>query len=158
MKNKGLTPVIAVVLLMTIAVAATSTAYQFIINAQETAQQGFEEQFSQQQLESRSDLNIQTIYQGPGNDAFMSIRNTGSVKQVIESESGKKYWNLYVNGTPAGSDGTSWSYISGRPAASGELTGTCTVTVPGTPPAQPWCLRVPVRVVPPSYRSGSTHC
>lgn len=108
MNSKGITPVVAVVLLMTIAIAATTAAYEFIINTQTNAEKSFEDQFNQRELERRSDLNVETIYKGPDGYAFMSIRNTGSITQTIEDADGR-YWNLYVDNKPV----NDWTYVGG---------------------------------------------
>lgn len=110
MSSKGVTPVIAVVLLITISVAATGTAYTFIINAQESAQESYEERFTQRQIEQRTDLGIEHVYNNSDGDALMVIRNTGSLTQKIE-EGDQKFLTVYDNGDPVGGDGTGWTYV-----------------------------------------------
>lgn len=110
MKSKGVTPVVAVVLLMGIAVAATTTAYQVIQNTQSEIQSGFEDELTQDQLERQTNLNIEAIYEGDNGNAFMTIRNTGEVPNKIQ-EDGQKYWHLYVDNRPAGGTGTAWDYV-----------------------------------------------
>lgn len=110
MSSKGVTPVIAVVLLITISVAATGTAYTFIINAQESAQESYEERFTQRQIEQRTDLGIEHIYNNSQGDALMIVRNTGTLTQIVE-EDGQKFWTIYVDGTPVGGDGKAWTYV-----------------------------------------------
>lgn len=116
MKSKGVTPVIAVVLLMTIAVAATSTAYQIINNAQSDVQSSFEDSFSQEELQRQSELNIEAIYEGSDGNAYMTVRNTGSVKQLVQGSEGQKYWTVKVDNAPIGGDnsGTDWDYVGDR--------------------------------------------
>lgn len=125
MKSKGVTPVVATVLLMAIAVAATTTAYQFIINTQNEVQEATEAQLSQEELQRKSNLNIEAIYEGNNGNAFMTVRNTGSVRQTIQEENGQKLWYLYVDDRPVGGDGTDWSYVgsqSGRVVLSPDST------------------------------------
>lgn len=119
MKNKGVTPVVAIVLLMAMAVAATTTAYQVMNNAQSDVQDSFEDSLSAEERERRTDLNIEVIYQGDNGNAFMTVRNTGSEKQIIQEDDGQKYWTLLVDGAPADGTGTSWGYIGSQ---SGEVT------------------------------------
>ena len=131
MNRKGVTPVIAVVLLMAISVAATGAAYTFITNAQENVADGFEEKWGQQQLEQKSDLNIEHIYKSSNNYAFLVIRNTGSVPQLIQGkQSGEtiKYWNLYIDGPPA----SNWDYISSPGSNPVTLSATDTITINST--------------------------
>lgn len=113
MSRKGVTPVIATVLLITISIAATSTAYTFIMNAQQSAKDSYEERFSQKEIERRTDLNIEHIYEeSSSGNAILVIRNTGSLTQRVE-EDGTKYWALYADGEPIGpsDSGTTWDYV-----------------------------------------------
>lgn len=134
MNRKGVTPVIAVVLLMAISVAATGTAYTFITNAQHNVAEGFEEKWGQQQLDQKSDLNIEHIYKSSNNYAFLVIRNTGSVPQLIQGEDSNgntvKYWNLFIDGPPA----TDWSYTGSTPSSPVTLSATDTITINSTKP------------------------
>ena len=109
MSSKGVTPVIAVVLLITISIAATGTAYTFIINAQQGAQESYEERFNQRQIEQRTDLNIEHVYNNSDGDALMIVRNTGSLSQIIEEDD--KFWTVYADGSPIGTDGKNWEYV-----------------------------------------------
>lgn len=120
MSSKGITPVIAVVLLITISIAATSAAYEFIMSAQQDAKDNFEQKFSQQELEENTELDIENVYRS-GSYAIISVRNTGTIEHVIETkeENGDstKYWVLYMNNNPVGPDsegGTAWEYINGN--------------------------------------------
>ena len=110
--SKGVTPVIATVLLITISVAATGTAYTFIMNAQQSAKDSYEDRFSQREIERRTDLNIEHIYEesSTGN-ALLVVRNTGSLTQQIETPESGKFWTLIVDGRPVNGDGTSWNYV-----------------------------------------------
>lgn len=110
MNRKGVTPVIAVVLLMTISVAATGAAYTFIMNTQENVADSFSDRWSQREIRQKTDLNIEHIYKGSNGYAILVVRNTGTLDQIIRENVGGStvnYWNLYVGGPPA----SSWSYI-----------------------------------------------
>lgn len=117
MKSKGVTPVVAVVLLMGIAIAATTTAYEVIINTQEDAQTGIEDDISQREVRRQSDTNIETIYNS-GGKAYISVRNTGSVSQNIENQNGNKQWTLTVDGRIT----NGWTIIGGTKEISPEST------------------------------------
>lgn len=112
--SKGVTPVIATVLLITISIAATASAYTFITNAQQQFVEGTESDLRQQELRQKSGLNIEYVYNSTGNFTFLTVRNTGSITLPVE-KSGGKLWSLYANGRPvssdAGSNGKGWKYI-----------------------------------------------
>lgn len=112
MTSKGITPVIATVMLITISIAATGTAYTFIMNAQETAKDSYEDRFTQREIERKTDINLEHIYEDSNGDAILIIRNTGSLTQIVE-EDDTKFWTLYVDGEPVGpsDSGTAWTYV-----------------------------------------------
>ncbi len=128
MSRKGVTPTIAAILLITISVAAAGAAYTFIINAQQETARGFEEKLRQEELEDKSDLNIEHMYQSPATgDAVMMVRNTGSITLQVEQDD-EKYWTMFADGTPIGSGGTGWTYQSG-PQVDFELSPSDIVTL-----------------------------
>lgn len=76
MKRKGITPVIAVVLLLLITVGAVASAwglYQNIISDQSQL-----DQLNAQQRASNTDIAYNSVYEGENGYAIMSIENTGS--------------------------------------------------------------------------------
>jgi len=113
--SKGLTPVIATVLLMTISIAAAASAYTFITQAQKQAANNFEQNLNQQQLRDKSDLNIEYVYNSTGNFTIMTVRNTGSISLKILDDNGDKVWSLYSDGRPvssgAGKNGKGWKFF-----------------------------------------------
>lgn len=128
----------ATVLLITISVAATASAYTFITGAQKQAAQNFEDDLRQQEKRQQSDMNIEYVYNSTGNFTFMTVRNTGSITLPVEKD-GQKYLSLYSNGRPVSSDagtgGKGWKYIDtpSQPVLldpSGTLNINTTVTYP----------------------------
>ncbi len=109
MNSKGITPVIATVLLMTITVAATASAYTFMTGVQDDFMENTEDRLSNQERESQSDINIETAYNSTDGYIMLSIRNTGSLTLEVEDEDGNKAWDLFIDGRPKG-DGTGWEY------------------------------------------------
>lgn len=111
--SKGITPVVATVLLMTISIAATASAYTFITGTQQQVAENFEEDLRQQELEQQSSLDIEYMYNSTGNFTWMTVRNTGSVPLEIRDE-GTRILSLYADGVPvesdAGESGKGWRY------------------------------------------------
>jgi FlaG/FlaF family flagellin (archaellin) len=137
MNSKGVTPVIATVLLITISVAATGAAYTYIINAQDAAANDFQERLTDQQIRESSDLGIEHIYSSGGGFAFLVVRNTGTVDQIVQGENDQKYWTLYVDGVPVGttgSSGTGWEYLGTTPTGSYNLEPSKTLSINSTEP------------------------
>lgn len=114
--SKGITPVVATVLLITISVAATASAYTFITGAQKEAAQNFEQDLRQQEIRQKSSINIEYVYNSTNNYTFMTVRNTGSVTLPV-NKSGSKQLSLYADGKPVSSDvgdnGEGWKYVNG---------------------------------------------
>jgi len=109
MKSKGITPVIASVLLMTITVAATASAYTFMTGIQEDFMENTENQLEDQERNSQSDINIETAYNSTDGYIILSVRNTGALTLEVEDSSGNKLWNLFVEGRPV-DGGTGWTH------------------------------------------------
>jgi flagellin-like protein len=100
MNSKGVTPVIATVLLMTITVAATASAYTFMTGIQDDFMENTEDRLSSQEREAQSDINIETAYNSSDGYVLLSVRNTGSVTLEVEDENDNKAWDLYIEGRP----------------------------------------------------------
>ncbi len=111
--RKGITPVVATVLLITISVAATASAYTFITKTQKQVGESFEQDLNQEERRMQSDINIEYAYNSTGRFVFMNVRNTGSVTLPV-NKSGRKYLTLYADGRPvsssAGDNGQGWKY------------------------------------------------
>lgn len=104
MSSKGITPVIATVLLITITVAATASAFTFMTQIQDDFKESSEDRLNQQQKESKSDFNIEFVYNSSDGYIMMSVRNTGSMTMEVEDDN-NKVWNLFADGKP-----TTWKY------------------------------------------------
>lgn len=117
-RSKGLTPVIATVLLITISLAATGTAYQFIQNAQEAQRKSYYEDFNQRQVTQGTDMDIESIYESSGN-TYIILRNTGRLRLLMD-EDDEKSIEILVDGQLRQSGGEpDWSYASGDPNPGG---------------------------------------
>ncbi|MFB6148009.1 MAG: hypothetical protein ABEJ66_03925, partial [Candidatus Nanohaloarchaea archaeon] len=116
--SKGITPVVATVLLITISIAATASAYTFITNTQKEFTENMRQDLRQQERQSRADLNIEYVYNSSHNFTFMAIRNSGSISLPINT-SGMKQLSLYAEGKPVSSNvgdgGKGWKYVEPTP-------------------------------------------
>lgn len=111
--KKGVTPLVATVLLLTISVAATGTAFTFLMQTQDDIKTKYEERFSQNRLEDQTSLNIEYVHNSTNGWTILDIRNTGSLSFPIE-EDGEKYLSLYVDDRPVNNDPKSWKYTTSR--------------------------------------------
>lgn len=81
MNRKGITPVIAIVLLLMMTVAAAGLAYSWIMSMQETAQAGISEDISARMETMRAGITIISVWQTgatPDTGISMAIKNSGS--------------------------------------------------------------------------------
>lgn len=102
--SKGITPVIATVLLITISVAATVSAFTFINNLQDQAKQNWKNRLDERKAETKSSIDIENAYNRSG-DIALQVRNTGSIALNVNNETVK----FYVNGRPE----KDWTVFSG---------------------------------------------
>ena len=105
MNRKGITPIVATVLLMLMAVAAVGSASVFLDDTLTGLQENLEGDLEEEQTVEASDLRIQSAYRGADGNINIDVRNSGSVTLNIE-EDGSKLWNLYIDGRPQ-----SWEYV-----------------------------------------------
>ncbi|MFB6145579.1 MAG: archaellin/type IV pilin N-terminal domain-containing protein [Candidatus Nanohaloarchaea archaeon] len=96
MKRKGITPVIAVVLLLLITVGAVAGAWQTYQSL--IANQDQQEQLAAQRKASNTDIDFASVYNSSDGTIQMSIRNTGQRAINVSKE-----FSLYV--IPPGSQG-----------------------------------------------------
>lgn len=113
MSSKGITPVIATVLLILISVAATVSAFTFLTSIQEQAQRSWEQRFSDQELESKSGIGIEFMY-NESTWLMMSVRNTGSITIPVKDENGERLWDMYIDGRPLDGGPKSWSLTGSK--------------------------------------------
>ncbi|MFB6144715.1 MAG: hypothetical protein ABEJ98_05380 [Candidatus Nanohaloarchaea archaeon] len=112
MSSKGITPVIATVLLILVSVAATVSAFTFLTSIQQQARHSWEQKFNEQQLASKSEIGIEFMY-NKSTYFVMSVRNTGSITVPVK-EKGNRLWDLYINGRPVNGDASSWSLTGSK--------------------------------------------
>lgn len=111
MSSKGVTPVIATVLLIGISVGATFTAYTFLMDASDRTQEGYEERIEQENLEDETAIDIERVYNSSGGYAFLLIRNLGSRPVTLVNDAGDRYLSVFVDGEPVGSTPQDWSFV-----------------------------------------------
>ncbi len=124
-RRKGITPVIAIVLLLMMTVAAAGLAYEFIMNMSEKQTEAIGEQVDAQSNKMRTELRILQV-QESGADLDFLIKNTGSlaVSRINHSTTDYKLDGKIIPTTPVFSD-TCYTEDS---IETGE---TCTLTVAG---------------------------
>jgi hypothetical protein len=106
MNEKGITKVVSTILLMSIAVAAVSSAAIFIGGTFYGIQQGVESWIEEDDRRESSSISINYGYNGTNGSLIVELRNNGGRALVIENEQGKRF-NMYFNGIPE-----SWKYVS----------------------------------------------
>jgi len=104
MSRKGITPIVATVLLMLIAVGAVGSASVFLDDTLTGLQENLEGDLEEEQTVEASDLRIESAYRSSG-DINIDVRNSGSVTLDVARD-GSKLWNLYIDGRPQ-----NWDYV-----------------------------------------------
>ena len=98
-KSKGVTPILATILLLFIAVAAVSSAAVFLQGTIENIQSGAEDEMEREELIRNSDLRIQSGFNSSEGFMHIVVRNSGSVTMPIVEDS-EAVWSLFVDGAP----------------------------------------------------------
>lgn len=106
-KLKGVSPVVAEVLLMGIAVSAAVSAGVFLQGTISDIQDGAEDQISQEDREESTSIGVDFGYNGTNGYLLMDVRNTGSYTIAVEEED-QKNWNMYIDNIPV-----EWNYTDG---------------------------------------------
>lgn len=99
MKSKGVTPIVATMLLLVMAVAAVASASVFLEGTVTDIRDGLEDDLEREDRISSSDIRVEEAYEGSDGDIIVDIRNSGSVTLDLVDE-GDKLWSLYVDGAP----------------------------------------------------------
>jgi flagellin-like protein len=102
--SKGITPVVATVLLMLIAVSTIGSASVFLDDTVEGVRSGLEDEINRQDRVENSDIRIDSAYNSTDGYLFVDVQNPGSVTLEVE-RNGTKLWNLYIDGKPQ-----EWNY------------------------------------------------
>lgn len=109
--RKGVTPVVATVLLLGISVAATASAFSIITGAQEQTADNIQDRLDRQEREDQTDFNIEYAYEGQNGNLLLNIRNTGSRSLEIQDGNNKRL-TVYADGQPVGSSsGDGWEFV-----------------------------------------------
>ena len=98
-KSKGVTPVVATVLLVFIAVTAVGTAAVFLEGTVSGVQEGAENELEREERIDNSDLRIQNGFNDTNGDLNLVVRNSGSVTLPI-NEDGDTLFSIFVNNRP----------------------------------------------------------
>lgn len=106
--NKGVSPVVAEVLLIGIAITAVSSAGIFLQGTISDLQDGAENWLLQEDTEESANIQIEAGFNQSGHLA-VDLRNSGSVSIRIMDESSKPL-NMYIDNKPA-----KWQFMSGSP-------------------------------------------
>lgn len=103
-KSKGVTPVLATVLLLFITIAAVGSASVFLQSTVDEVQRGAESQLEREQLVRDSSIRILSGFRDVNGFLNVEVRNTGSINLQIEEDS-EKVWSLYLDRRPV----SNWS-------------------------------------------------
>lgn len=107
MKSKGVSPVVATVLLMGIAIASVSSAAVFLQGTLEDLQEGVESNIGQQNKVESSSISVVYGHNGTNGYFLVDLRNDGSTTITVEEEN-EELLNMYIDNIPR-----QWSYTTG---------------------------------------------
>jgi archaellum component FlaG (FlaF/FlaG flagellin family) len=103
MRNrKGVTPVVATVLLISIGIAAVGSAGIFLQDLADQIMGNTEDEISQENRIENSEISIEYAFENGDGDISVDVRNTGSTQLEIVDE-GDRLWNIYIDGQPQNS-------------------------------------------------------
>lgn len=106
--RKGVTPVVATVLLISIGIAAVGSAGIFLQNLGDTLRENAEDRIAGENQIENSDISITYAFENPSGDIALDVRNTGSTNLEVK-EDGENLWNIYIDGEPQ----SSWEFSDG---------------------------------------------
>lgn len=107
MSSKGISPVVATVLLMGVAIASVSSAAVFLQGTISDLQEGVESNVGQQNKVESSSISVDYGYNGTNGFFLVDLRNEGSTTITVEEEN-EKLLNMYLDNIPQ-----EWNYTSG---------------------------------------------
>ncbi|MFQ3308212.1 MAG: archaellum component FlaG (FlaF/FlaG flagellin family) [Candidatus Nanohaloarchaea archaeon] len=102
MDRKGVTPVVATVLLISIGIAAVGTAGVFLQDIGDTLRENANDRIAGENRIENSDISIEYAFENADGDIALDVRNTGSTNLEVK-EDGDDLWNIYIEGRPQGS-------------------------------------------------------
>jgi FlaG/FlaF family flagellin (archaellin) len=117
MKLKGVSPVVAEILLMGIAISAAISAGVFLQGTLQDVQNNVDDQIRQDDREETSSIGVDYGYNSTDGFLMVDVRNTDANTLNVE-EQGDKVWNMYIDGRPE-----TWSYVTGSPYRSSSNVG-----------------------------------
>lgn len=110
MKSKGISPVVATVLLLAIAIAAVSSAAVFLQGTMDGLQDSIGDWVDQEDKKESSSMVIEYAYNSTSNGYLLvDVRNDGSRALSVEDDGNRK-WDIYVNSKPG-----EWNYTKNSP-------------------------------------------
>lgn len=98
-KSKGVTPVVATVLLLFIAVAAVGSAAVFLEGTVQSIQDGAESELRQEDRIRDSEIRIESGFNNSDDNLSIEVRNSGSISIPV-NESGETVWSIFVDDVP----------------------------------------------------------
>lgn len=157
-KSKGVTPVVATVLLLFIAVTAVGSAAVFLEGTVQNIQEGAESELEQEEKIRLSDLRIESGFNNSDDDLSIEVRNSGSISLPV-NEGGELVWSIFVDDQPNNNweiDGANIDYIdpnqiitidTNRPFPDEDDSVTVTISAPYETTGSHVC-----------FNTGSTRC
>ncbi|MFB6182644.1 MAG: archaellin/type IV pilin N-terminal domain-containing protein, partial [Candidatus Nanohaloarchaea archaeon] len=100
MSKKGITPVIATVLLIGISIAAIGTAATFLTDLIGDVKKGVKDKLSAREKREASEITIIYGYESNNGNIAIDVTNEGSISLKVINKNNKKLWNIYANGQP----------------------------------------------------------
>ncbi|MFB6159403.1 MAG: hypothetical protein ABEJ95_07165 [Candidatus Nanohalobium sp.] len=107
MSSKGVSQVVATVLLLGISITAVSSAAIFISDLMDDMQGSVDDWLTQEDRQKSSEIGFDYGLNGTDGYLLLDLRNTGSRTLTVE-EDGNKTLNMYLDGIPQ-----DWDYVSG---------------------------------------------
>lgn len=99
MRRKGVTPVVATVLLISIGIAAVGSAGIFLQDVADQIMGNAEDEIAQDNKIENSEISIEYAFENGDGEISVDVRNTGSTTlQIVENS--QKRWNIYIEGQP----------------------------------------------------------
>lgn len=113
MNSKGVSPIVAEVLLLGIAIASVSSAAVFLGDLFDGVKEDVDNSIDRENEIERSEIDISKAYNESGYLAF-DVRNDGSIALQVEDED-EKLWTMYIEENNNGERPLNWSYFSNSP-------------------------------------------
>jgi hypothetical protein len=109
--SKGISPIVAEVLLLSIAIASVSSAAVFLNDTFGGVKEGVDQWREGREEVEQSEIGIEAAYNESGFLAF-DVRNEGSRSLDVQDD-GEKLWTLYVKRNDGNQNRVEWEYFEG---------------------------------------------